>query len=526
MADREGAIGRSPVVRVSARGTDRAKSVLNVARDMAESVEVIDVGPPGITALAPLVLVTSEGETAFHADVTETEVRALVDAIEDGDVPEDGAHAVIEHDPDTRALPVPDHGPLAVGRRRALAPCGWVKPTSVDDVDELAAEDARSDPEGVLEDIAEIGLLGRGRGDASTDDPVVEPWTRVGEATEEPVVVVNGNEADPNARMDSLLLESAPVDVLDGALAVAAVIDAADVVVYVNETNDVARERVDAAAGAIDDALGGDASVEVAVGPDTYRAGEMTMALESLEGNDRIEARRRPPMPDTHGLFGRPTVIHTPRTLAQVRGAITRPEEFDPDDADPGTRVVTVAGDVEWPATVELPTGGSLATATEATSPTGSFKFASVGGIFGGLTRDLDVPPSAGAMRAANLGTNGIIERFDDETCVVATVGTRAKFAREENCGRCVPCREGSKQLVELLREIYDGEYQSGMLRELTRVMGRSSICDFGQTAQRSVVTAMNQFETEFTAHAEGHCPTETCTGAKPVQRRPESSLQ
>jgi NADH-quinone oxidoreductase subunit F len=517
-----GAVGESPVIRVWSTEDDRHVAILDIARETASTVPVIEVGAVGHPALGPVVLATDDGRTAYHVGCSPTEVRTLVERMEDGELPTEDARHVVEHDPDTRELPVPETGPLSVGQRGALAPCGWVAPAAVEDYSRLVTEDIREDPDELRENIAALGLLGRGRGDGSHDEAVAPVWEAVQEADGEPVVVVNGNEPDPAADADRLLLEGAPVAVLDGALAVAAAVGAEDVVVYANEADALTFERCETAGDALTD--GTDVEIQIAAGPDEYRAGEPTMALESLEGADRIEARRTPPGPEEHGLFGRPTAIHTPRTLAQLRSALLSPDDFDADDADPGTRIVTVGGDAER-ATVELSTGSSLGTALEAV-PDEEFKLACVGGRFGGFTRSLETPTSAPALRSSNLGTNGAIELFDNSRCTVALAGKRAHFAREANCGRCVPCREGSKQLVELLRGIYDGEYDSGSVRELTRVMRRSSTCYFGRAASRPVTTAMDAFETEFSAHARGQCLTGECGTNDQPARRPESTVE
>jgi NADH-quinone oxidoreductase subunit F len=206
-------------------------------------------------------------------------------------------------------------------------------------------------------------------------------------------------------------------------------------------------------------------------------------------------------------------MVVTPRTLAQIRAALLDPEAFDAADSDPGTRLFTVTGDVSSGATVELPTGGSLAAVRDAVDVQGQVKMASVGGRFGGFTRSLDHTVSALGLRNADLGTEGVIELFDRETCPVAVTGERARFASEANCGRCFPGREGTKQLLHLLRDVYDGQYEDDKLRELTRTMGTSSLCDFGQSAARSVGTALDRFETEFRAHADGRCPSGICEG-------------
>lgn len=498
---------------------DRGQAILEAARATSEDCDVREVGSTGVRALEPLVLVTREGRTAYHPHPSTERTRALVEAAESGDAETDDAAWVVEHDPDTETLPTPSEGPLAVGTRRVLGRCGWTDPEAGAGAAADATALARDDPDAALERLADVGLLGRGRGDASQDAPVADEVAAVRETAGDPVVVVNANESDRRNETDRTLLGGDPAAVIDGALAVATMVGATsgDVVVYANEADDPVRSRTRRATRTVLDALDdgatsgdGDAP-EVVAGPDEYIAGEVTMALEALEGNDRLEARLRPPGPARHGLYGRPTVVHTPRTFAQVRAALLDPDAFDSDDADPGTRLFSVTGDVETPATVELPTGGSLADVRDAVEVEGRVKMACVGGRFGGFTRSLDHGASSLALTNADLGTEGAVELFDGENCPVATTGKRVRFATEGNCGRCFPCREGSKQLLDLLRGVYDGSYEDDMIRELTRVMGESSICHFGQSASRTVGTALDRFETEFEAHADGRCPSGAC---------------
>ncbi|WP_224332709.1 NADH-ubiquinone oxidoreductase-F iron-sulfur binding region domain-containing protein [Haloprofundus halobius] len=502
------------VVRVCVGGsTDGASATADAARAAADDARVVGVGPTGIDGDAPLVLVTRGGETTFYRDCGPERATRVVESLEDGGV--EPGDATVEHDAERRTLPVPELGPLAVGDRRVLGRCGWVDPADAGAYDEWAT-DVVGDTDAAMEQVREVGLLGRGRGDATHDDPVAVEWDVARETPGDPVLVVNANESDRRNETDKTLVEGDSVAVLDGALAVAELVgvEASDIVVYLNEADTLAQDRVRAAVDSLTEARDIDGKPQVVAGPDLYIAGEPTMALESLEGNDRLEARLRPPSPARHGLYGRPTLIHTPRTLAQVRELLLRPENFDADDADPGTRLVTVTGDVAAPATVELPTGGSLSAVRNAVEFDGPLKMACVGGQFGGFTRTLDHTPSAPALAGAELGTEGVVELFDDSHCAVATAGGRSRFARDENCGRCVPCREGSKQLLNKLRGVYDGEFDDDGLRELTRVMRTTSTCVFGSSAARAVTTAMDEFETEFRAHADGRCPSGACEEA------------
>lgn len=505
-------------VTVGSATQERAREVLSAARSAAGDVPVVEVGPTGVESVEPLLACTRDGTTALFAAPAPEAVERIVATVEGDGPAETEADAVVERDaesltaPGDQQFPAPESGPLSVGRRRVLARAGWVDPTAADR-ETYAVAEASEEPAGALALARDVGLLGRGWGDGSADRPVADAWTDARETPGDPVVVVNANDADERNRTDLTLLEADPVSVLDGALAVAAAVDAEDVVVTVNEASDLAFERVEAAVKAFDGAVDAPRP-QLFAAPDRYVAGEMTMALEALEGNDRLEARLRPPTPAVHGLYGRPTVVHTPRTCAHVREFLLDQSGYDPDDADPGTRLVTVDGDVAAPATVELPTGGSLETVREAVSLEAPFKMACVGGQFGGFTRTLAHAPSAPSLLGAHLGTEGVVELFGQDRCVLATAGRRARFAEEENCGRCVPCREGSKQLTNLLRDIYGGTYQDDMLRELTRVMRETSTCEFGRAAARPVVTGLHEFENEFEAHAEGRCPAGECEEA------------
>ena len=498
------ALAHTTVVRVSAdSGSQSGDRVRSAARTAADSVPVVRTGPTGITAATPLVMTTSDGRTAFYDDPSPGTVRDLVDELEAGTVPTADADAVVEHDPGTASLPVPERGPLSVGQRSVLGPCGWIAPLDPADWSFVSTERTADVAAGV-------GLLGRGRGDAATDQPVADTWETAIGTDGDPVVVCNANDASALPTGDETLLAGAPMAVLDGIAAVAEYVDAGDAVVYVSESrSDLQadlREAIDAAADTLP------VTPQLVAGPDEFRAGEPTAALEALEGADRVEPRLQPPAPAKRGLYGRPTVIHTPRTFAQVQRAVAEPDSVDADAADPGTRIVTVTGDVPDPATVELGSSASLGAVREAVEMDGSFKMACVGGVLGGITRNLDMAPTAQSLRAAGLGTDGVVELFDTDRCAVETVGRRARFASTENSGRCVPGREGTKQLAELLRDIYQGSFESDKIRELSRVMRQSSNCQIGAHAPRPVTTAIDEFEPEFRAHTDGHCPSGTCT--------------
>ncbi|WP_254274276.1 NADH-ubiquinone oxidoreductase-F iron-sulfur binding region domain-containing protein [Haloarcula marina] len=484
--------------------TDRGDTVVRVAAsdhdDVAVTVDagvggtVARVGSTGVPALEPLVVVTRDGRSGFYARCSDDRIADIASAcLADADVTAADPDAVADHDPAATSLPPVDLPGLDTDRP-VLGGCGWRRPESAGDhADAGGFADAEADA--VFD--AGATLLGRGWGDWCRDRPLVEAWETAAEVDEAPAVVVNGH----GSTTDSLLLASAPMEVLDGAMALTDAVDAERLVVYLSEADERAAERVRAAADGYPDPA---AAVEVHTGPAVYRAAEPTMALEAIEGNHRLEARLRPPGPDSVGLDGHPTLVHTPRTLAHLSVTLRR-------DEPPETRVVTVDGDVDTSATVELSADAPLSTALDAVSLTGEFKAACVGGRFGGLTDSLDVRPTPEALTAAGLGTDGRVELLTDDRCLLSFVGKRAQFAADANCGRCVPCREGTTQLAELLRDIYDGAYDPDAVDELTDVMAETSICAFGVDAGRPARTAMESFGAELAAHAEGRCPAGSC---------------
>ncbi|WP_336133527.1 NADH-ubiquinone oxidoreductase-F iron-sulfur binding region domain-containing protein [Natronomonas amylolytica] len=484
----------TPTVRVAVGDTvGRDADVLAAAREAADRTRVLETGPTGAPG-GPHCYATVDGRTARYGAVTETTIKRIVSACEGGRLLTGEAEAVAEGE----RPPTPESGPLAVGTPCVLDGFGWHPP---DAVPNPVAPDVREGPDEALATVERVGLRGRGRADVATDEPLAEYWTRTRDADGDPVLVVHANDADPEADADRLCGASAPGRVWDAAEAVASIVGTEDIIAFAPAEDELLADRLEAV---------GD--WQVARADSSFRVGEPTMALEALEGNDRIEARRRPPGPEEWGLYGRPTLVHTPRTLLQLAELWQNPDSFDPEATDPGTRLVTVSGDIPEPATVELSTGAPLSRALDAVESPKSARYA-VGGRFGGLTRSLDTPASAPAMASAGLGTEGAIEVLSTDRCIVATVGERAAFAREENCGRCVPCREGSKQLHESLRAVYDGAFDAGDIGELARTMRTTSLCAFGETAARPVKTALSEFESEFRAHAKGRCPAGACGG-------------
>jgi NADH-quinone oxidoreductase subunit F len=474
---------------------------LATAADAADC-RVARVGPTGVPTVEPLVTITRDGRTAAFARCSEERVADLAARLPDTvDSVAGEADATTDHDATTTRLPASVVPGLDAGARHVLGGCGWRRPTNVAD-HEAAGGFAGSDAETVL--AAGDELRGRGWGDWSHDEFLRGTWETARDGEEDAAVVVNAH----GTPADTLLLAGAPFEVLDGAQSLAAAVSADRVVVYAAAEDAGAVETAREAVAAYPDP---DVPAEVVAGPPEYRAAEPTMAIEAIEGAHRLEARLRPPGPEESGLFGRPTLVHTARTFAHL--AVTLRE-----GTPPGTRAVTVVDDADREATVELPESATVADAVSAVAPSGEPKAACVGGRFGGVTADLDTALDPVALSDADLGTEGTVELLADDRCLVEFVGRRARFAADENCGRCVPCREGTTQLTNLLRDVYDGDFDREGIEELVRVMSSSSICAFGVDAGRPVRTALDEFTAEFETHADGRCPTGSCSQTPEVR--------
>ena len=478
--------GDQTIVRIS--GTEQRPDLVETVGDACPAYEV---GSTGRLGLEPLVLVTHRGRTGMYVQPSVERLERIVEACLDGpDVAAAEPASVVEHDPETDTLPLPEE---FTGASEVLGACGWRRPTDVDDHEAVGGF-----PDADRDAVFEAGreLAGRGWNDWCHDETLTESWQTVEDAAGASAVVINGH----GARADALLLASAPFEVLDGANALAGAIDAGRIVVYASEADERALAAAEEAADAYPDPA---APINVVPGTPVYRAGEPTMALEDVEGNHRLEARLRPPGPETFGLDGAPTAVHTPRTVAHLAASVR--------DGLPGTRLVTVEGDVAAPVTVELPETATLSAAIEVADLADGIKAASVGGRFGGLTASLDVGVDPGSLSAAGLGTDGVVHVLAEGECVLEFIGKRTAFAADANCGRCVPCREGTTQLAELLRDVYEGEYDPAKIEELTEVMAGTSICEFGVAAARPAQTAVEEFGAELAAHAEGQCPDGAC---------------
>ena len=422
---------------------------------------------------------------------------------------------------------------LSAGERRVLTDVGRVDPSSLASYSEHGGYDGlkravtQLSPEGVIDEIEAAGLRGRG----GSGFPTAEKWRVArGTAADRKIVVANLMGADPSSLGDRALAEGNPHLVVEGLLIAAYAVGASEAIVAVRREWTDAIDRFRNAVTEATDAhlagylvLGTDTSVQLSVweGSGAYVAGEETALLHALAG-DRGMPAIRPPYPASSGLWGAPTVVQNAETLAHVAWIISHsPEAFATvgSDASKGTKIVTIMGRVMEPGVLEVPLGTSLLDLIGmAGGGRGSTKAAFVGGPGGGaidvgqFTMAYDYEPleKAGAI----IGSGSVL-LTDTSTCMVDSARFFVDFSAREACGKAVPCRIGTKRLVEGLDRILTATPRPNdfvMLRELSRKMSDTALCKLERLAPNPILTTMERFPDEYRAHAErGECLAGAC---------------
>lgn len=426
---------------------------------------------------------------------------------------------------------------LPGGEPRLLTDFGKIDPTSLASYREhggyRALEHAvtRLSPERVIEEIEEAGLRGRG----GAGYPTAAKWrTARRTQADRKIVVANVMGADPSSLGDRALAEGNPHIVLEGLLTAAFAVGASEAILAVRRDWTLAVERLRRAIEEAIEArlagylvLGTDVSITVSLweGSGAYVAGEETALIHALQG-DRGMPLIRPPYPASRGLWGVPTVVQNAETLAHAAWILAHsPEAFASlgSEAARGTKLVTLMGHVTTPGVVEVALGSRLNEVIEAAGGgTGETKAAFVGGPGGGaidagslaIPYEYDPLEEAGAL----IGSGSVLVT-DTSTCMVATARFFIDFSAREACGKAVPCRIGTRRLVEAMDRVLAATPRPDdgvLLRELSRKVGDTALCQLERIAPRPILTTLERFPEEYRAHAErGECLSGACDTAK-----------
>ncbi len=427
-------------------------------------------------------------------------------------------------------------------QRLTLKECGMIDPASIDEYINhngyIAAYKAFSEmePAEICQSILDSGLRGRGGGGFPTGKKwqltLVQPGPKK-------YVICNGDEGDPGAFMDRSVMEGNPHSVIEGMMIAARAIGADEGYVYVRTEYPFAVKRVrqavkDAEALGIlgDDIFGTGARfhIEVMEGAGAFVCGEETALISSVEGL-RGMPMPKPPFPAESGLNGKPTVINNVETLASVPLIMRNGSDFYKalgTETSPGTKTFALTGHVANTGLIEVPFGttlreivyniggGVLDSLGKASDK--QFKAVQIGGPSGGcLTQDhLDLPLDFESLKSigAMVGSGGLVV-MNENTCMVRIAKYFMEFTQNESCGKCVPCREGTKQMLALLEDIVEGRATMDtldLLETLAKAVQKGSLCGLGKTAPNPVLSTLKHFRHEYLAHVQDKlCPAKEC---------------
>ena len=426
--------------------------------------------------------------------------------------------------------------------RLVLEHCGQIDATSLEEYLAIggykAFEKALFDmtPDDIIDEISESNLRGRGGGGF----PAGRKWAQVKRQTDpEKYVVCNGDEGDPGAFMDRSVMDGDPHRMLEGMMIAARACGARHGYIYVRAEYPLAISRLRAAidsataAGLLgENILGTDFSFDIHInkGAGAFVCGEGSALTASIEGK-RGMPRVKPPRTVEHGLFDKPTVLNNVETYANVPLIINKGaswyKSIGPENS-PGTKAFALTGNIENTGLIEVPMGTTLREVIfdigGGIRGGGNFKAVQIGGPSGGcLTeKDLDLPLDFDSLKKAGamIGSGGLVV-MDDNTCMVEVARFFMNFTQNESCGKCIPCREGTKRMLEILERIVAGNGKEGdveKLLELADTISHTALCGLGKTAASPVVSTIKNFREEYDAHIlEKKCPTHTCSKLRQI---------
>ncbi len=503
------------------------------ANGLEKEVKVVKTGCFGLCALGPVVVVYPEG--AFYSRVQKEDVAEIVsEHLLKGRIVKRLVYSETIENDSIKSLNEVDF--YKKQQRVALRNCGVINPENIeeyiafDGYKALATAITEMTPQEVINTIKESGLRGRGGGGF----PTGLKWEFASKSVnEQKYVCCNADEGDPGAFMDRSILEGDPHSVLEAMAIAGYAIGANQGYIYIRAEYPIAVQRLEIAIkqakeyGLLgENIFGTDFSFDIGLrlGAGAFVCGEETALMTSIEGH-RGEPRPRPPFPAVKGLWGKPTILNNVETYANIPVIINNGVEWFTKigtEKSKGTKVFALGGKIHNTGLVEVPMGTTMREIVEEIGggvPDGKkFKAAQTGGPSGGCIPaslidtpiDYDSLISIGSM----MGSGGLIV-MDEDNCMVDIAKFFLEFTVDESCGKCSPCRIGTKRLLEILDKITKG---NGTLEDLDRLellcnnIKNASLCGLGQTAPNPVLSTLRYFRDEYIAHVvDKKCPAGVC---------------
>ena len=528
-----------------ANGSEKVhQAIRQILSDSGAPAAVKRVGCVGMCHQTPLVeIVPTEGPAKLFSKVNADDAPAIV--LEhfkpkgigrrigytasrwlDRLLSDETGDPVAAHSIDTRDGPVC----AFLGRQKHLATeyCGQIDPTDLDEYlrhggfETLRRVAEELSPQQVIEQVKQSGLRGRG----GAGFPTGLKWEKVRSAEgDKKYVICNGDEGDPGAFMDRMLLESFPYRIIEGMAIAAYAVGSDEGFFYIRAEYPLAVKRVAEALQLCEqrDLLGGRVKLSIKEGAGAFVCGEETALLASIEGR-RGMPRLRPPYPAEHGLWGKPTSLNNVETYAMLPWIFRHGAgEFAKlgTEKSKGTKVFALAGKIRRGGLIEVPMGVSIRQIVEeiggGVAGGRTFKAVQVGGPSGGCVpaelADTPVDYEALAAVGAIMGSGGLVV-LDDSDCMVDIARYFLRFTQDQSCGKCTFCRIGTRRMLDILDRICGGQGKPGdleRLEELSKQTKAGSICGLGGTAPNPVLSTLKYFREEYEAHLEGRCPAGKC---------------
>ncbi len=512
---------------------------------LEKEILVVKTGCFGLCALGPILIVYPEG--AFYSQATPEGVSRIVEEhLKNGNVVTDLLYQETVHE-DGSIISLSETNFYKKQLRVALRNCGVIDPENIeeyiarDGYQALAKVVTSMEPDDVILTLNNSGLRGRGGGGF----PTGKKWAfaKVSESDIK-YVCCNADEGDPGAFMDRSILEGDPHSVIEAMAIAGYTIGASQGFVYIRAEYPIAVKRLKIA---IDQArayglLGEDIfgsgfcfDIEIRLGAGAFVCGEETALMTSIEGH-RGEPRPRPPFPAVKGLFGKPTVLNNVETYANIAQIILKGADWFSSmgtATSKGTKVFALGGKITNVGLVEIPMGTTLREIVEEIGggiPNGKkFKAAQTGGPSGGCIPacHIDTPIDYDNLIALGsmMGSGGLII-LDEDTCMVDISKFYLEFTVDESCGKCTPCRIGTRRLLQFLEKITSGKGEMEdieKIEELALHMKSSSLCALGQSAPNPVLSTMKYFQDEYIAHIKDKtCPAGVCKSLLSYEINPE----